>query len=391
MNVFFSVGEPSGDQHAAHLMEEIRRRRPDVQFSGFGGPMMEQAGCKLLFRLTNLAVMGFFQILPVLGKFIRLVGEAKRYFQEHRPDAVVLVDFPGFNWWIARKAKAAGIPVFYYLPPQMWAWAPWRIRKVRKYIDHVLCGLPFEPEWYAKRGVQVDYVGHPFFDEVAEHQLDEDFCRERIQPGTRNVSILPGSRNSEIAKNWPLMLDIMKRVAQLHENVRFLVANYRPAHRQRCEAMLADSGYDLPIEFIVDKTSEIIESSECCLMVSGSVSLEILARKKPAAVIYQLPRLHRLLKPIVLPGLKAISLPNLMAGRTVLPEWIVSWTPRRDVRQIAAKLDSWLYDPHQLSTATREVTELFEQVGTLGATKQVADAILNRLPAAPTQPVRKAA
>ena len=112
MNIFFSVGEPSGDQHAAHLMQELKARRPDLRFCGFGGPQMEQAGLDSLFRLTNLAVMGFFKVIPLLFKFYRIVKQAERYFDDHKPDAVILVDFPGFNWWIARKAKARGIPCF---------------------------------------------------------------------------------------------------------------------------------------------------------------------------------------------------------------------------------------------------------------------------------------
>ena len=127
MRIFFSVGEPSGDQHAARLIRALKRRRPDLAISGFGGPKMSEAGCDLDFDLTDLAVVGIFRVIPMLWTFYGLVKRAERLFREKRPDAVVLVDFPGFNWWIARKAKAAGIPVFYYLPPQLWGWAPWRI------------------------------------------------------------------------------------------------------------------------------------------------------------------------------------------------------------------------------------------------------------------------
>ena len=143
MRIFFSVGEPSGDQHAAHLIQELRARRGDVEFCGFGGPHMEEVGCEIDFRLTDLAVMGIFAILPMLKKFWNVYQQAKQIFAERKPDAVVLVDFPGFNWWVARAAKREGIPVFYYLPPQLWAWAPWRIRRVRRLIDHVMSGLPF--------------------------------------------------------------------------------------------------------------------------------------------------------------------------------------------------------------------------------------------------------
>ena len=206
MHVFFSVGEPSGDHHAALLIRELIRRQPKIRVSGFGGSLMEQAGCRVLFPLTSMAVMGIFAVLPLIFKFYRLVKDAEEYFRRHKPDLVVLVDFPGFNWWIARKAKAAGIPVIYYLPPQLWAWAPWRIRRIRKNVDLVLSGLTFETDWYAERGIPVMYVGHPFFDSVAEHQLDESFVREWSSGETRTVAILPGSRKSEILRCWPLLL-----------------------------------------------------------------------------------------------------------------------------------------------------------------------------------------
>src|SRR5688572_23081816 len=143
MHIFFSAGEASGDQHGAHLMRELRRRCPQARFTGFGGPLMEQAGLASLHRLTDLAVIGVWAVLPLLWTFFKLVRRAGEYLDEHRPDAVILIDFPGFNWWIARKAKRAGVQVIYYMPPQLWAWAPWRIRKVRRYVDHVLAALPF--------------------------------------------------------------------------------------------------------------------------------------------------------------------------------------------------------------------------------------------------------
>ena len=345
---------------------------------------MEQAGCRVLFRLTNLAVMGFLRVVPLLWQFYRLVRDANHFFQQQRPDAVVLVDFPGFNWWIARKAKAAGIPVFYYLPPQLWAWAPWRIRRVRKSVDYVLCGLPFERKWYADRGIQVDYVGHPFFDEVADVPLDRKFLKtwateEATDVGeAKNVGLLPGSRQQEITRNWPLMLQIIERLHARHPHVRFLVACYKQSHLEFFREMLPAGQNELPVHWFVGKTSEIIEVADCCLMVSGSVSLEMLARETPAAVVYRIGSLINVLKGIFL-RVDWISLPNLMAGRKILPEWVVCWFPQRDVQCMTATLDGWLSDPQKLKQAVQELRNLRDEIAQTGATARTAEAILNRL------------
>jgi lipid-A-disaccharide synthase len=325
-----------------------------------------------------MAVMGFLQVVPLLWKFLKLVGDANRFFREQKPDAVVLVDFPGFNWWIARKAKAAGIPVFYYLPPQLWAWAPWRIRRVRKFVDHLLCALPFEKDWYAARGVQADYVGHPFFDEVADYPLDGAFLENWKSKSVRNVGILPGSRNHEISNHWPIMIDVMQRLRKQHADIRFLVAAYKAEHRDRCREMLRMTGIELPIHWFVGKTPEIIESAECCLMVSGSVSLEMLARKKPAVVIYRIGRLlHALMRPLVC--VKSITLPNLIAGKVVLPEWLLVWFPKRDIGRVTAVLDGWLGNRQKRQAAVDELTELKSRVAETGATARTAELILERL------------
>ena len=247
MKSFFSVGEPSGDQHAAHLIHELRRRHPEIECCGFGGPLMSGAGCRIDFRLTDLAVMGLLRIVPMIMKFVRVLRIAVHVFERDRPDAVVLVDFPGFNWWVARKAKKAGIPVIYYLPPQLWAWAPWRIRRMKRLIDHVLCALPFEPKWYSKRGLDVEFVSHPFFDEVADYKLDQETLAALRQTEGRLVAVLPGSRDHEVDRNWPSMQQVLQRVHEQHPDVVFVVACYRDEFRERCQQMLDEAGLKLPI------------------------------------------------------------------------------------------------------------------------------------------------
>lgn len=385
MHLFFSVGEPSGDQHAAHLIRELRRRQPDLRCVGFGGGEMEAAGCELHFRLTDMAVMGIFAVIPLLWKFYKIAQQAKRYFEQYRPDAVVLVDFPGFNWWIAKYAKRAGVRVIYYLPPQIWAWADWRIKKIRRYVDDVVCALPFEPAWYSKRGVQVEYVGHPFFDEVAERKLDAEFLESWTSPKYRNVAILPGSRNQEVHRNFPIMVEVMKRLHERHPNVRFLVACYKESHRRFCSSHLMVHAARLPVHLFVGKTSEVIQLAECCHMVSGSVSLEVLARGKPVVVQYSSDWITYLIGKALV-KIRFMTLPNLFVDREALPEFLIVGSPAKPIGKITEILHGWLSVNERLSGARACVNELRKQFAQTGATARAATYLLQRLPSAETVP-----
>lgn len=375
MHIFFSVGEPSGDQHAAGLIHEMQKRRGDLRLTGFGGPLMERAGCKLLFPLTSLAVMGFLGIVPMFFRFYRLVRQARKHLKRTRPDVVVLVDFPGFNWWIARAAKKQGIPVYYYMPPQLWAWAPWRIRKVRAFVDRVLCALPFEHEWYASRGIDAVYVGHPFFDEVAEYPLDRVLLRTLNSPEARTVGIFPGSRNHEVTRNFPIMLQIARRIAATHPNVRFLVACYKQAHRELCEQLLKEQQFALPIEFLVGKTPEVIELAECCLMVSGSLSLEMVARAKPAIVLYRVTWSTYVIGRMLI-QCRFMSLPNLILDREIMPEFLSKGDPQPVIDRITTLLDIWLSDARELEARRQDFAQLRDQVARTGATNRAVSVIL---------------
>ncbi|NNJ26683.1 Lipid-A-disaccharide synthase [Planctomycetes bacterium LzC2] len=379
MHLFLSAGEPSGDQHAAHLLTELRRRDPSLKAVGYGGPDLAAAGQEQSFRLTDLAVMGIGAVLPHIKTFFSLRNRAAEYFRDQKPDAVVLVDFPGFHWHLAKAAKKAGVPVIYYLPPQMWAWAGWRVKKVRKYVDYLLCGLPFEPQWYADRGVSAedgtpcDYVGHPFFDEAAAKQLDQTFLEERR--GGRTVGVLPGSRNREVERNGPILAAAARRLSGLHPDVTFRVAAYQPAHADRCRELFAG----IPnVEVCVERTSEIIELAECCLFVSGSVSLELFARRTPGAVVYCLPRwkYQFLSKLVADDDLNTITLPNLFAGEKLYPEFFPPGAEAREVTEIVRLVDNWLSAPASLAAVRGAIAAAADRTVRTGATAAAADAVL---------------
>ncbi|QDT65667.1 lipid-A-disaccharide synthase [Calycomorphotria hydatis] len=375
MRLFFSVGEPSGDQHAAHLITELQRRNPAIECVGYGGPEMAAVGCKIDFQLTDLAVMGIGRVLPLLGKFYSLVQKAKKLLDEHRPDAVVLVDFPGFNWYIAKAAKQRGIPVIYYLPPQIWAWGGWRIHKVRKYVDHVLCALPFEAEWYREQGIDAEYVGHPFFDEIAEKQLDGEFLKQFDGTDRRIVGILPGSRTQEVAVNFPIMLKVMEQLTERQPHVQFHVACYRDKQYQQCRQILEKESVKADVCLAVGKTSEIISAAECCLMVSGSVCLELLATKTPAVVMYRTTYVMALLVALLI-RCRFMTLVNLIAKREVMPEVAFCTSPRWWIIRMTEYLHCWLSSEKLLDAKRDELRQIAEEIVGTGATERTANAIL---------------
>jgi lipid-A-disaccharide synthase len=372
MRIFLSAGEPSGDLHAANLARALRARLPDVEIVGFGGPRLAEAGGRLLYPLVDLAVMWFGRVLLNLHTFLALASRADRYFRHHRPDAVVLIDYPGFHWWIAWRAKVRGIPVFYYVPPQLWAWAGWRVEKVRKSVDHVLCSLPFEPAWYHARGVPgAVHVGHPYFDELAERPLDAEFLAEQAARGGPVVALLPGSRTQELTRNLPVMLRAAAAVARRRPDVRFVVACLHERHRALARELVAQAGPDLPIELHAARTAELIRGADVAWAVSGSVGLELMVEALPTVVVYTIRRFDLW---VARPFIKAkyISLVNLLADAEVMPEYLTA----RDVSgELASWALRWLDDPADRQRASAALAALRDRVAVPGASDRAADRI----------------
>ena len=392
LTVFFSAGEPSGDLHGANLIRQLQACSPGLQAVGYGGPKMAAAGCRLHADLTALAVMWFARVLLNLHKFWGLASRADRYFRHHRPDAVVLIDYPGFNWWIARRAKAHGIPVFYYLPPQIWAWARWRVNKMRRLADHVLCSLPFEEPWLRGNGCNATFVGHPFFDEVRRYPYDEQFlAAQQGRPGPL-VAILPGSRTQEVTHNLRFFLRAAAMIRRQVPEARFALAAFKPRQAQIARQMVEADG--LPVEIYVGKTPELMRLADCAMSVSGSVSLELLYHTTPTVILYWVDRLAYFVQS-VFRRVKYITLVNLLAtgqlddhdrapfdpsqpdaDRVLFPEYL---TYEDKSAALAGHIVEWLTQPACRAARVEALQELKVQVAHGGASRRAAEYILDVL------------
>jgi lipid-A-disaccharide synthase len=310
----------------------------------------------------------------------------------------VLIDYPGFNWWIARRAKAHGIPVFYYGAPQLWAWAGWRVRKMRRFVDHVLCKLPFEEAWYRDRGCHATYVGHPYFDQLRSEELDAAFIAQQQASGRPLVTILPGSRTQEVENNFGQFLKAARIVQQRVPNVRFAVAAFKPSQADLVEAQI--TGLNLPIEVHVRRTAELIHVADCAMAVSGSVSLELLYHTTPSVILYQISRpaffVQRFFRKV-----RYITLVNLLTTDDLFPQprrgYAAVYDPKDPAdagvllpeyltcedksRQVAEHIIEWLTQPAKREARVQQLAALKERVANGGASRQAADYVLNTLDA----------
>ncbi len=393
MQIFFSVGEPSGDLHGSNLIRAIHARRPDWKCVGYGGPKMADAGCQLHADLTQLAVMWIAQAVLNIHKFLKLLIRADRFFRDERPDLVVLIDFPGFNWWIARRAKAHGIPVVYYGAPQLWAWAGWRVKKMRRYVDHVLCKLPFEETWFRDRGCHATHVGHPYFDELATQQLDQAFLEQLTSTSRPLVTILPGSRSQEIESNLASFLQTAWLIQQYVPEVRFAVAAFKQSQAKAIREQVAQTHLD--IEVYHGRTGELIHAAKCCLACSGSVSLELLYHTKPTVILYQVSRfafvVQKLLRKVrYITLVNLLTAPNPFGDRSagiydsqdpqdqhvLMPEYL---THEDKSLELSRHIIAWLKDEPLRSNTIRKLAELKSRVAEGGASERAAEYMVSLL------------
>jgi lipid-A-disaccharide synthase len=316
--IFLSAAEASGDEHAANLILALRHRLPEARFLGVAGDRMAQAGCEVVADLTKRASMLGGPILRV-GYYYRQVRRIQKAMRQIRPDVHVPVDSPALNWHLAAMAKQIGTPVMYYIAPQVWAWAPWRVRKMARLTDHVACILPFEERYLRDRGVPATYVGHPLFDTLGEAPPPRADLMEAWSEGSWRVALLPGSRRSEVRHHAPAMLHVAERICRRWPKARCTLPMGTEESAALIRKIIGSRTHDR-IEVVVDRTRQVLAESHFAVAASGTVTLEVAHFGVPMIVIYHLRRITYALVGRWIINTPHLSLVNILAGRKIVHE-----------------------------------------------------------------------
>lgn len=364
MKYYIIAGEASGDLHGANLIKALRKQDENSSFRAWGGELMQQAGAHLVMHYRSLAFMGFVEVLLNLRTILKNLRFCKQDILHHRPEAIILIDYPGFNMRIAKFAKALGIKVFYYIAPQIWAWKQKRVFKLKRDVDRILVILPFENEFYARFGVAVDYVGHPLLDAIAHRppvSRAERLIHWGMDPQKPMVALLPGSRKQEITSVLPLMLKVVKEM-----NLQAVVAGapsqppelYRP-YLEGHEATLLHG-----------QTYAVLEVADAAVVTSGTATLETALFGVPQVVVYRAsPISYAIARRVV--KVKYISLVNLIMDRPTVVELIQNQLNEANLSRELTKC----LEPSGQNRFAVEYAALRQKLGGEGASAKAAQCI----------------
>jgi len=370
-----SCGEASGDLYAGALAAALRARAPDVDIVGFGGRRLEAAGASLAGEFTGLTVTGLTEAIRVLPRsyamYRRLVAAARA----RRPDVFVAIDFPDFNFRLMAALRRLGVPVVYYVSPQLWAWRPGRMETMRRLVDRVLVIFPFEAPFYERAGIPVQLVGHPLVDLAQVSQARGAFLQDRgLRPDAPTVALLPGSRPNELRRLAPVMAAAVALVRTRVKEAQFVVAR-APNLSDGLFAPLSGAGAVV----VAGATDNVLASSDVVITASGTATVQAALHERPMVVVYRVsPLTYRLGKPFL--TVDTYAMPNLVAGRRIVPELIQDdCTPER----IAGEAVALLTDTDRHLRTRAALREVRERLGGPGASERAADAILEVAARAP--------
>lgn len=370
MKYYIITGEASGDLHAANLMREITKLNPTSLFRVWGGDRMRSEGGELVKHYKELAFMGFYEVLANLSTILQNFLFCKKDILSYRPDAIILVDYPGFNLRIAEFAHAQGIRVFYYISPQVWAWKKSRVKKIRKFVERMFVILPFEKDFYATYNVDVDFVGHPLLDAI-ENEKDnlsspETFRTHHLLDQRPVIALLPGSREQEISTMLPVMLSVKENFP----DYQFVVAGASAIDEDFYKQFITDHS----IRVIFNQTHDLLHNATAALVTSGTATLETALMNVPQVVCYKGNWLSfQIARRIV--KVKYISLVNLIMDKQVVTELIQE---KMNAQMIINELNLILEEATRARILS-DYTALGEILGGKGASAAAANLIIERM------------
>jgi lipid-A-disaccharide synthase len=377
MRILMSCGEPSGDLYAGALTAELRAREPAVEIAGLGGDRFAQAGGHLLAHYRGLSATGLIEPLRVVPRALALIRRMSRTIQTHRPDVFVAVDFPDVNFRIMAAMKRHGVPVVYYISPQLWAWRPWRIRAMQRDVTKVLVIFPFEEALYRDAGLPVQFVGHPLVEmaeaAVAGRSKTELRHELGLDPDAPSVALLPGSRRNELDRLVPVLAESLPGLAARLEHVQFVVA-CAPHLADRLFEPLKHAAASLrrPLVLVRDRADAVLAAADVAITASGTATVQAAIHQCPMVVVYKLsPMTYRLGKPFV--QVDTYAMANLIAGTRLVPELIQNGcTPARVVEETVALVE----DRPRRATVVAGLREVRNRLALPGASGRAADAVL---------------
>ena len=376
-HVFLSSLEHSAEMHCANLIGALNERAGEsaLRFSGFGGERLGEAGCELLDDTVSKAAMHY-NVLGQLGYYKKLIKQAHAHFEQNTVDLVVVCDSPAFNFHIAKAAKKHGIPVLFYVAPQLWAWAPWRIRKLRRCCDKLACILPFEKDWFRSRGVDAEFVSNPLFDEMDIDLGATVKSYSEYDPQTPKIALLPGSRDAEIKTLWPAMLEIAAALKEKHPAAEFTACAPDDDKRVMLESMAVD--LRVPLEYETDKLIDVCRQSDYAIVASGSATLQVAAAGCPMTVIYQSNKWMWHLVGRWLIRIPNLSLVNILADKELTPEFMPYFS---STKPIIERTHNLLANPAAMAKLSGKLIELIDPLTERRASDAVAEMVLEMLTA----------
>jgi len=370
--IFISAAEPSGDSHSAALINALRKKQPNIEFVGTGGDKMAAAGCELLEKTADRAVMTYKAFRHALH-FYKLVLRMSAFLKKSKVDLVIVCDSPAFNFHIAKAAKKAGIKTLFYVAPQLWAWAPWRIRKLKKYCDRLACILPFEKQWFAERGINADFVGNPLLDELPKDLTSNKKDYGQYKPKEAKIALMPGSRRAEIEHLWPAMQKIAVRLRRKHPRISVSAVAVDEKGKQILKSMQI---LGFRCQYIIGSVAQAAQEADLSIVASGSATLQVAAAGCPMVIMYQSSQLLWHIVGRWLVKTQYLSLVNILAERELVPEFMPYFSSVEPIVNVAGAL---LEDTEKLSRLSSELVDLIVPVRGPRASEKTAQIALDML------------